>query len=77
LCGREVDLLFNSTGDSKDVASVFEFQLWSHAAGYHSVDFLPFCMPEARIMFNGRQIILGIPPDCIPGGTLKQKIAAI
>ena len=28
-------------------------------------------------MFNGRQIILGIPPDCIPGGTLKQKIVAI
>ena len=77
LNGREVGLIFATLGDVRTIGTVFEFQIYMHDEGHNTVDFLPFCLPEVRIMFSGREIVIGIPPEVVRGETFKMKIDAL
>ena len=57
--------------------SVYEFQVFGLQKNYVSVAYSHMCQMEARLLFSGEEIVMGIPASVLPGGNLKEKRAQL
>ena len=52
---------------------VFETVMWMTGVGHVHVGMGHFCCMEARLLLEGKEIVLGIPLEKIPGSNMKEK----
>ena len=71
-------LLRQVYADAKsDMMRIYEFQYFKHLDGQHSAQLNPYCIPEARILLEGEELLIGLKVSDVVGTNLKDKIASI